>query len=75
MNSDGNSRPLALVTGASRRRNIGTAIALSLTKDERNVATTYWRAYEETMPWGSDPTDVDWLREQLGAYEAKDEKL
>jgi len=71
MNSDDNARPLALVTGASRRQSIGAAIALSLAKDGWNVATTFWRAYDDTMPWGSNPADIEWLHEQLSARGAK----
>ena len=52
------SRPVALVTGASRRRGIAAAIALGLAASRWDVATTYWRAYDATMPWGSDPKDV-----------------
>lgn len=71
MNSDDNSRPLALVTGASRRQGISAAIALSLAKDGWNIATTFWRAYDNTMPWGSDPTNTEWLHEQLCARGAE----
>jgi 3-oxoacyl-[acyl-carrier protein] reductase len=71
MNSEDGRRPLALVTGASRRKGIGAAIALELARGGWDVATTFWRAYDETMPWGSDPADADWLREQLVACGVK----
>src|SRR5215510_13102793 len=64
-------RPLALVTGASRRRGIGAAIAIRLAGDGWDVATTCWRAYDRTMPWGSDPADVGWLQEELAGLGAK----
>ena len=35
------------------------------------MATTFWRAYDETMPWGSDPANAGWLREQLEASGVK----
>jgi 3-oxoacyl-[acyl-carrier protein] reductase len=65
------SRPLALVTGASRRAGIGAAIAVHLARDGWDVATTFWRAYDTTMPHGSDPADVGWLHEQLVACGAR----
>jgi 3-oxoacyl-[acyl-carrier protein] reductase len=71
MNSEDGPRPLALVTGASRRKGIGAAVALGLARAGWDVATTFWRAYDEAMPWGSDSADAGWLREQLVAYGVK----
>jgi 3-oxoacyl-[acyl-carrier protein] reductase len=55
------------VTGASRRRGIAAAIALGLAAAGWDVATTFWRAYDATMPWGSDAQDVEQLDRQLRA--------
>jgi 3-oxoacyl-[acyl-carrier protein] reductase len=57
-------KPLALITGVSRKMGIGTAIARSLARSGWNIAITYYRPYDETMPWGSNPQEVqDLLRE------------
>lgn len=60
-----------MITGASRRKGIGAAIALALARDGWDIATTFWRSYDERMPWGSDPADVPWLRDRLKALGAK----
>jgi 3-oxoacyl-[acyl-carrier protein] reductase len=60
-------RPVALVSGASRLRGIAAAIALGLAGTGWDVATTYWRPYDATMPWGSAADDVELLAAQLRA--------
>ena len=51
-------RPVALVTGASRTRGIGASIASTLARSGWDVAITFWRPYDATMPWGSAPQEV-----------------
>lgn len=58
-------RPVALITGASRQRGIAAALALGLAGSGWDVATTYWRRYDEQMPWGSQAADVPELEQQL----------
>lgn len=65
IDSDDESRPVALVTGASRRTGIGAAIALQLAHGGWDVATTWWSPYDQAMPYGSDATDTAWLRDRL----------
>jgi 3-oxoacyl-[acyl-carrier protein] reductase len=60
-----------LITGASRRKGIGAAVALALAREGWDVAITFWRAYDERMPWGGDPADVPWLCNQLAALGVK----
>jgi 3-oxoacyl-[acyl-carrier protein] reductase len=63
-------KKVALVTGASRQRGVAAAIALSLAASDWDVAITYWRPYDATMPWGSDSDDADHLSARLRTYGA-----
>jgi 3-oxoacyl-[acyl-carrier protein] reductase len=58
-------RPVALVTGVSRLRGIGSSIAYRLARDGWNVALTYWRPYDARMPWGSDADDLSTIQARL----------
>jgi 3-oxoacyl-[acyl-carrier protein] reductase len=58
-------RPVALVTGASRERGIGSAIALRLANAGWDIAITYWRPYDARMPWRSNPDDLTTIQERL----------
>jgi 3-oxoacyl-[acyl-carrier protein] reductase len=51
--------PAALVTGASRRAGIAAAVVEALVRDGWAVATSGWRAYDASEPWGSQPGDAD----------------
>jgi 3-oxoacyl-[acyl-carrier protein] reductase len=50
---------IALVTGVSRKIGIGAAIARALAQAGVDVFTTYYRPYDTTMPWGSEPTEAE----------------
>lgn len=59
------NRPIALVTGTSRRIGIGAAIARELANTGWDIALSYWRPYDEEMPWRSRPDDVRELQKKL----------
>lgn len=61
----GLSGKVALVTGVSRHVGIGEAIARSLASSGANVFTTYYRPYDELMPWGNKPTEAKEIIESL----------
>ena len=60
-------RPVALVSGASRRASIGAAIALALARDGWDIALTYWLAYDARMPWGAASDAVESLAAEIRA--------
>jgi len=64
-------RPVALVTGASRAIGIGASIAAALAESGWDVATTFWRPYDASMPWGSESSEVQTLRATLESHGAR----
>jgi 3-oxoacyl-[acyl-carrier protein] reductase len=57
------------VTGASRRRGIGTAICRALAREGADVVFTYWHEYDQTMAWGEErswPAELTLLLEAEG---------
>jgi 3-oxoacyl-[acyl-carrier protein] reductase len=58
---------VALVTGASRRRGIGTAICRELAADGADICFTHWLAFDRTQPVGADLEAPAALREELQA--------
>ncbi len=61
-------RPIVLVTGASRNIGIGSSIAKELAQSGWDVALTYWQPYDKSMPWGSDPKEVQSLCHKLDQF-------
>jgi len=56
---------VALVTGASRRRGIGTAICRALAANGADVFFSHWLPFDRTQPVGADPDAPAVLREEL----------
>src|SRR5215210_6531353 len=56
---------VALVTGASRRRGIGTAICRALAGEGADVFFTHWVPFDRTQPVGEDPEFPAALQEEL----------
>ncbi len=64
-------RPVVLITGASRKMGIGSAIARTLAENGWDLAITYWQAYDESMPWGADVKEIQELSLELEGLGAK----
>ncbi len=64
-------RPVALITGVSRKTGIGAAIVLALAKSGWDLATTYWRPYDASMPWGSNATEAREISDQIRGFSAR----
>ncbi|WP_010496124.1 SDR family oxidoreductase [Paenibacillus elgii] len=45
---------IAIVTGVSRQRGIGSAIARALAEEGADLFFTHWRKYDEAQPYGSE---------------------
>lgn len=58
---------IAIVTGVSRERGIGTAICRALANVGSDIFFTHWEPYDETMEWGA---EHDWPEEL--AHELRD---
>ncbi len=50
---------IAIITGASRKIGIGAAIAERLAAAGADIFLTYYLPYDESMPWGSHPAEVE----------------
>jgi 3-oxoacyl-[acyl-carrier protein] reductase len=61
-------RPIVLITGASRSIGIGSSIAEELAKSGWDIALTYWQPYDASMPWGSEPKEVELLCHKLEQF-------
>jgi 3-oxoacyl-[acyl-carrier protein] reductase len=64
-------RPVALVTGAGRRRGISTAVARRLAETGWDVAFTHFGAYDARMPWGMDAGAAGELMDHVRAAGAR----
>lgn len=59
------TRPVAIVTGASRRAGIGAAICMELAGAGMDVFFTHWTPYDATMEWGAEEDTPDALKARL----------
>ncbi len=67
MTSHHSPRRLAIVTGASRQRGIGTATCLALAQAGYDIFFTHWSPYDSRMPWGAEEDEPLHLQKQIQA--------
>jgi len=56
---------VAVITGVSRKKGIGAAIARELSKAGVNIVTTYFRPYDKTKTWKSSDDEAQAIIEEL----------
>ena len=60
-----NQKKIAVITGASRLRGIGSAICRELADAGYDIFFTYWTEYDKKMPWSINADEPMLLREEL----------
>lgn len=55
----------ALITGASRLKGIGAAVARKLAENGADIYFTYWLNYDREMPWGVEKDEPDQLQQTI----------
>lgn len=58
-------RPVAIVTGASRRKGIGAAVCVELANAGMDILFTHWTPYDTTMEWGAEEDTPAALQSRL----------
>lgn len=66
---------LAIVTGVSRLKGIGYAICRQLAKNGVDICFSYWRPYDESMPWGIEASEPDQIQKEIRSLGVKCEKI
>jgi 3-oxoacyl-[acyl-carrier protein] reductase len=60
-----------VVTGVSRSAGIGAAVVDDLARAGWDIAMTYWPAYDDRMPWRSNPDDFIAIEKSLREHGAR----
>src|SRR3984893_1285168 len=75
MTTQHTTRRLAIVTGASRRRGIGTSVCLALARAGADIFFTHWSPYDRLMPWGAEEEEPDLLQKLIQALGVRCEHI
>ena len=68
-------RPVAVVTGVSRRAGIGFAVARRLVSEGADVFAQSWMAHDVAQPWGADSGGVDAVVSELSGHGSRVEHM
>ena len=68
-------KKIAIVTGVSRQKGIGCAICLELAKSGIDIFFTYWRNYDQAMPWQTAENEPDLIQTQIRNLGVRCEKI
>ena len=66
---------IAIITGTSRLKGIGRAICLELAKRGCDIFFTYWRKYDDQMPWGVENNEPQLIEEEIKSLGVRCKKL
>lgn len=66
---------IAIVTGASRRQGIGTAVCRALAQNGVDIFFTHWSPYDQRMPWSAEEDEPNNLQQQVRALGVRCEHL
>lgn len=66
---------IAIVTGTSRLKGIGRAICVELAKRGCDIFFTYWRKYDQQMPWGMEDNEPTLIQKELKNFGIRCEQL
>jgi len=62
------SRRIAIVTGVSRLNGIGRAICCELAKKNIDIFFTYWKKYDDQMPWKVKENEPKLIQQEIREY-------
>jgi len=68
-------RKIAIVTGVSRLRGIGRAICRELAKRETDIFFSYWKEYDNQMPWKVVENETELIQEEIIKLGVRCEKI
>ena len=66
---------IAVVTGVTRLKGIGKAICIELAKQGIDIFFTYWRPYDQSMPWKAEDDEPEKIKKEILNFGVRCESL